>query len=151
MVVRPHFVNCNCRDRRIRRRRQIALCAVTAARRLVFGMKTSIAEEAASTGSTPAAVTAAIIIIKSEDRILLEQVLRGEVALFTAAKRVKRVADLISAYRNASNEDLVKAAKVIGCIYAPPTIDASVPNGAANNNEVPRAESGQESFAFAAE
>jgi hypothetical protein len=149
MVVQPHFVNCNCRDRRVRRRRQVALCAVTAARRLVFGMKTSIAAEAASTGSTPAQVTAAMIIIRSEDRALLEEVLRGDVPLLMAAKRVKRVADLISAYRNATNEDLVKAAKVIGCIYAPPTIDASPVWSA--NNEMPEAESGQENFGFAAE
>jgi hypothetical protein len=142
MVVRPHFVNCNCRDRRVRRRRQVALCAVIAARRLVFGMKTSIAAEAARTGSTPAQVSAAMIIIKSEDQAILEQVLRGAVALLTAAKRVKRVADLITAHRNATNEDLIKAAKIIGGVYAPPTIDAY---------EVPGAESGQESFAFAAE
>jgi hypothetical protein len=114
MVVRPHFVNCNCRDRRVRRRRQVALCAVIAARRLVFGMKTSIAAEAARTGSTPAQVSAAMIIIKSEDQAILEQVLRGAVALLTAAKRVKRVADLITAHRNATNEDLIKAAKIIG-------------------------------------
>jgi hypothetical protein len=143
MVVQPHFVNCNCRDRRVRRRRQIAFCAVTAAQRLVFGRKTSIAAEAASTGSTPAQVTAAITIIKSEDQAVLEQVLRGEVPLAAAAKRVKCVADLITAYRNATSEDLVKAAKVIGGVYAPPTID-----GAA---DPPSAESGQESFAWAAE
>lgn len=46
---------------------------------------------------------------------------------------------------------LVKAAKVIGCIYAPPTIDLSATNGAAKDNEVPFPESGQDSFAFAAE
>jgi hypothetical protein len=149
MVVQPRFVNCNRRDRRARRRRQIAFCAVAAARRLVFSMKTSIAAEAARTGSTSAHVTAAMIILKSEDRALLEQVLRGEVPVATAAKRVKRVADLISAYRNATNEDLIKAAKVIGGVYAPPTIDASAVWS--TNNEVPEAESGQDSFAFAAE
>jgi hypothetical protein len=69
-------------------------------------------------------------------------VLHGEVSLSVAAKRVKRVADLIKAHRNATNEDLIKAAKVLGGVYAPPTIDAY---------EVPGAESGQESFAFAAE
>jgi hypothetical protein len=106
-------------------------------------MKTSIAAEAARTGSTPAQVTAAMIIIKSEDQALLEQVLRGEVPLLTAAKRVKRVADLISAYRNATSEDLIKAAKVIGGVYAPPTIDGVA--------DAPWAASGQESFAFAAE
>jgi hypothetical protein len=146
MVVQPHFVNCNCPDRRVRRRRQIAFCAVTAARRLVFGMESSITAGAASTGSTPAQVTAAMTIIMSEDKALLEQVLRGEVPVLTGAKRVKRVAALITAYRNATNEDLVKAAKVIGAIYAPPTIDASAANG-----KMPWAESGQESFAFAAE
>jgi len=142
MEFQPHFVNCNGRDRRVRRRRQIAFCAVTAAQRLVFGRKTPIAAAAASTGSTPAHVTAAITIIKSEDQALLEQVLRGEVPLSAAAKRVKRVADLVTAYRNATSEDLVKAAKVIGGVYAPPTIDAA---------SMPWAESGQESFAFAAE
>jgi hypothetical protein len=141
----------NCRDRRARRWRQAALCAVTAARKLVFGMKTSIAAEAARTGCTPAQVTAAITILKSEDQDLLHQVLRGEVALLTAAKRVKRLAALVSAYRNATNEDLIKAAKIIGAIYAPSTIDLSAGNGADHNNKPSWAESRQDSFAFSAE
>ena len=58
----------NRHNRRVRCRRQVALCAVTAAPRLVFGMKTSITAEAARTRSTPAHVTAAITILKSEDR-----------------------------------------------------------------------------------
>ena len=67
-----------------------------------------------------------------------------------AAKGIKRLAALISAYRNVTNEDLVKAAKIIGAVYAPPTIDMSAANNAADNNEAPWAKSGQESFAFAA-
>ena len=137
----------NCRDRRARRWRQAALCAVTAARRLVFGLKTSIAAEAARTGSTPVKVTAAITILKSEDQVLLHQVLRGEVPLAVAAKRVKRLAALVSAYRNATDTDLIKAAKVIGGAYVSPTSDVSAVWS--TNNEV--AESGQESSAFATE
>lgn len=141
----------NRHNRCVRRRRQVALCAVTAARRLVFGMKTSITAEAARTGSTPAHVTAAIIILKSEDRVLLHQVLRGEVPLMAAAKGIKRLAALVSAYRAVTNEDLIKAAKIIGAVYAPPTIDISAANNAADNNEASWVKSEQETFAFAAE
>jgi hypothetical protein len=110
-------------------------------------MKTSIAAEAARTGSTPVQVTAAITILKSEDQVLLHQVLRGEVPLAVAAKRVKRLAALVSAYRNATDTDLIKAAKVIGGAYVSPTSDVSAVWS--TNNEV--AESGQESPAFATE
>jgi hypothetical protein len=112
MVTRLRVVN---RDRRIQRRRRVALCAVTAVRRHAAGMESSIAEAAATTGSNSVYVRAAITILKSEDQSLLDQVLLGQIPLLMAAKQVRRVADIVAAYRNASEKDPINAARLGLC------------------------------------
>ena len=90
---------------RVVQRQQIALRAVTGARLLATGMVRTVAEAAACTGSSPANVAAAVTIRRAEDHQLLEQVLAGQVSLLQAAKRAKRVAAIVEAYRGASEQD----------------------------------------------
>jgi hypothetical protein len=105
---------------RIVQRQQTALRAVTAARLLATGMARTVAEAAACTGSSRANVAAAVMIRRAEDHQLAEQVLEGRVSLLKAARQAKRVAAIVEAYRGASEQDLSKAAKIVGQVYAPP-------------------------------
>jgi hypothetical protein len=56
-------------------------------------------------GSSVAYVTAAVIVMRSEDVALRDAVLVGRVPLLTAAKEVKRRADLVAAFRAADATD----------------------------------------------
>ena len=60
------------------------------------------------------AVRAAVILLKSENLVLLERVRRGHIPLLAAAKQVKQVAALVDAYRSAGAADRVMFAKAIG-------------------------------------
>jgi hypothetical protein len=95
-----------------------ALKAITAARLLAAGMLPTINVAAASCGSNPLYVRAAVILLKAENSNLLEQTLCGRISLLRAAKQVKRVAALVDAYRRASESDLVQAARVVGSVFA---------------------------------
>jgi hypothetical protein len=74
---------------------------------------------AACTGSQPAHVRAAAVLLKSEDEPLLNEVLYGNISLLEAAKEARRVANLVNAYRSATAGDLVTAAKVLGGMIVP--------------------------------
>lgn len=88
-----------------------ALRAVTAAKLYAGGAIPNLAFAAASCGSNVAYVRAAVILLKSENMSLLGKVLAGHVPLLTAAAQAKRVADLISAYRSANDQDRVAFAR----------------------------------------
>ena len=61
-------------------------------------------------GSSRPSIEHALTILKSEDQILLGQVLHGSVSLVSAAAQVKRRADLIASFRNAWPEDRIACA-----------------------------------------
>jgi hypothetical protein len=104
---------------RVRSNSRTALQAVTAARMCASGQAENVMVAAACTGSTPAHVRAAVILLKSEDEPLLDYALRGEISLLKAAKQARRVADLVNAYRSASRDDLITATRILGSIVVP--------------------------------
>jgi hypothetical protein len=91
-----------------------ALRGVTAAHGYLNGQFSSLATAALHCGSCHAYVQAALILLRSENATILERVLRGQVPLLAAAKQMKRVADLVDAYRTAGAADRVAFAKAIG-------------------------------------
>jgi hypothetical protein len=101
------------RSARIRQGRA-ALRALTGARLLAAGMARTIAEAAACTGSNLTYVHAAVILLKAENEVLIGQVLASRISLPRAAQQAKRVADLIHAYRSASEADIIQAVKIVG-------------------------------------
>ena len=108
----------------IRGRRELnnsltALRAVIAARLVASGQAGTAKVAAVCTNSAPAYVRAAVVVLKAEDEPLLDAVLRGEKSLLQAAKRARRVANLVNAYRAASDDDLVATAKILGGIIVP--------------------------------
>jgi hypothetical protein len=100
--------------RRCARRHSPALQAITGARLLAAGMARTIAEAAACTGSNLTYVHAAVILLKAENEILVNQVLVGRISLLRAAQQARRVADLVHAYRAASQADIIQAVKIVG-------------------------------------
>jgi hypothetical protein len=98
--------------------RLAALRAITAARlHLKHGMKVKMAARAC--GSNTGYVTAAAILLRSENSTLIEKVLHGDVSILDAAHEVQRLGDLVAAYRQASASDHVAFAKAIGptCLF----------------------------------
>jgi hypothetical protein len=95
-------------------RQAAGLRAMTGARLFAAGMVDSIAAAAASVGSNRTNVHAAVTLLKAENRTLVDQVLAGGVSLLRAAKQIQRVADLVSAYRAASQSDIIQAARIVG-------------------------------------
>ena len=94
--------------------RAAAMRAVTAAKLYASGSASTITIAAASCGSSEAYVKAASILLRAENTVLLERVLRGDIPLLRAATQVKRVADLVAAYRCAGNTDRVAFMRVCG-------------------------------------
>ena len=91
-----------------------ALRAITGARLYLGKQVPSLAEAAVSVGSNIPYIAAAITLIKAEDATLRERVLEGHVTLFAAATQVQQVADLVSAYRAATTDDLVALGRTVG-------------------------------------
>jgi hypothetical protein len=93
--------------------RAAALRAVTAARLYASG-GVSLARAAECCGSNVLYLRAAIVLLKTENAALLDRVLRGRESLTAAANRAQHVADLMSAYRGASDADRVTFARTAG-------------------------------------
>jgi hypothetical protein len=102
---RRHFRN---------QQRAAVLRAVTAAKIYLDGTLPTLAAAAIACGSNVHYVGAAVTLLKSENGVLLGRVLRGAMPLLAAAREAKRVASLVSAYREASADDLVVFTRVIG-------------------------------------
>jgi hypothetical protein len=94
--------------------RAAVLRAFTAAGLYIDKTIPSLVTAAESCGSNVAYVTAAVILLRSENATLQEQVLRGHVPLLAAADQVKSVANLVTAYRAAKDTDRVAFARVCG-------------------------------------
>jgi hypothetical protein len=112
----PRYIRANPQKVHGRKaqRRAAALQAMTGARLFAAGMVSTTTEAAACTGSNWVNVHVAAIILRAENQALIDQVLAGEIPLLRAAKKAKRVANLVSAYRAASEADIVQAAKIVG-------------------------------------
>jgi hypothetical protein len=67
-----------------------------------------------SCGSSEIYVKAAIPLLRAENAVLLERVLKGDISLLRAAAQTRRVAALVSAYRSADNADRVAFARTCG-------------------------------------
>jgi hypothetical protein len=110
----------NGRHRRSARRhfqngqRLAALRAITAAKGYLAGIFPTIAVAAMSCGSNRIYVDAALVLLKTEDSILLEAVLAGEKPLVAAADEMKVVATLVSALRQATATDLATLGRIVG-------------------------------------
>jgi hypothetical protein len=67
-----------------------------------------------SCGSTPKYVVAAIILLRSENAVLLDRVLRGHVSILAAASQVRRLVELIAAYKAADAKDHITTFRMLG-------------------------------------
>jgi hypothetical protein len=94
--------------------RSAALRAFTGARLLQREEFPSLAQAARACGSTPAYVAAALIIVKSESTEVRQAVLTGQLSLLEAARLVRESAELVAAYRAASQFDRMMLGRVIG-------------------------------------
>src|SRR5262249_204762 len=83
-----------------------ALRAVTGARLYLDGAAPTVAFAANATGSCPAYIAAAIIILQSESKPLLDDVLCGRIAILAAATMAAPLAALMIAFRKASPQAL---------------------------------------------
>jgi hypothetical protein len=74
----------------------------------------SVAEAATMFGVSPAYTSAAVTVLSAEAPELLEAVLHGNVSLLAAAKSVRQRVKLLTALREATADDLARAAAVVG-------------------------------------
>jgi hypothetical protein len=91
-----------------------ALRAITAARLYASGTIPNLIRAAESCGSNVRYIRAAIVLLRSEDFVLLDRVLRGHVPLLAAASQVQRFVDLVAAYQAADVKDHVDSFRVLG-------------------------------------
>jgi hypothetical protein len=94
--------------------RLAVLRANTAAQLCMRGKYCSLKGAARACGSTVPYVAAALIVIKSEDIVVQQRLLTGQLSLLETARRLRQQAALIGAYRGASATDRIKFAVVIG-------------------------------------
>jgi hypothetical protein len=73
-----------------------------------------LADVAEACGSNVRYVQAALVLIKSENADLLSRVLKGHAPLLATAAQAQRVANLVSAYRQAQPDDLVELGRTVG-------------------------------------
>src|SRR5262249_40156963 len=102
------------RRRRNRGGEQVAVVRALTGAMLHLGMPIppqTLAQAAKMTGSSVAYIQAMLIILKAEDKDLIEHVSRGLLPLVSTAAQVKRRAELIAALRQANAEERVAALK----------------------------------------
>jgi hypothetical protein len=90
-----------------------ALRAYTAAQFYSAGGLT-LRDVAVACGSCPQYVEAMAILLASHNQDLIDKVLAGELPVQAAAKQVRKLVDLVTAYLNASPMDRVNFARIIG-------------------------------------
>jgi hypothetical protein len=106
-------------NRRIRRQicngeRLAAVRALSAVRLHSHGEVPTLAYAARACGSNLTYCNAMKTLLAAQDVNLLKQVLRGNMALLTAARQVKPLVNLIKAYDEAANTSRAEAARRIG-------------------------------------
>ena len=94
--------------------RAAAVRAFTGARLYLNCAVPTLAAAADSTGSCPAYIQAAVILLKADNASLTAEVLGGRVSLLQAAAQVRRMVDLVTAYKLAQDPDRVAFARACG-------------------------------------
>jgi hypothetical protein len=103
------------RGRRFRHGRcAAAVRALTGAKLLLKGEMPNLVMAAEATGSNPGYIAFMIIVLQSEDHVLLHDVLAGMISLHKAAKWAKPVADLVVAHRRANASELARYGRAVG-------------------------------------
>jgi hypothetical protein len=95
-------------------RRNAVVRALTGAQLVRSKIVPTIAAAAERTGTSRAYVEAALAILAAENTSLVADVINGKVPLLAAAREVKRLGTLVSAYRAASAADRVAFARAVG-------------------------------------
>jgi len=95
-------------------RRRAVVRAFTAARLYIANAVPTLEAAAESCGSNVAYVQAAIILLKAENASLMQDVLAGRVPILQAAREAQRLANLITAYREAKDPDRIAFARACG-------------------------------------
>jgi hypothetical protein len=95
-------------------RRNAAVRAFTGAQLVRGKIAPTVAAAAERCGSTPAYVQAALAILAAENTSLVADVVNGRVPLLATAREVKRLGELVAAYRKASAADRVAFARAVG-------------------------------------
>jgi hypothetical protein len=85
-----------------------------AAQLYIDGVTPTLARAAAVCGSSIPSVRSAVVITLSEDHVLKEQVLQGQIGILAAARLVEKIAAVVSAFRDAAPADLALAGEIIG-------------------------------------
>jgi hypothetical protein len=94
--------------------RAAVIRAITAAKLYIDEAIPNLTTAAECCGSNVVYVTAAVILLRSENAALQERVLKGHVPLLAAAAQVKQVANLVTAYRAAKDADRIAFARACG-------------------------------------
>jgi len=117
-LIKASKASCRRRQRRRSSHRRFrngnraaALRAFTGAMLYASGSAPTLAHAAACCGSCVQYVRAAVILQRSENMPLIKDALAGHVDLQRAAAGVRRVADLVSAYRRAAEADRISFAR----------------------------------------
>ena len=95
-------------------RRNAAVRAFTGAQLLRSKIAPTITAAAERTGTSRAYIEAALAILAAENTSLVADVINGKVPLLAAAREVKRLGELVAAYRRASSADRVAFARAVG-------------------------------------
>jgi hypothetical protein len=114
LVTSPQRLRQSARRHFRHGHRAAALRAFTGARLYLAQAVPTLAAAADSTGSNVAYVQAAIILLRSDNTSLVNEVLAGDVPILEAAAQVRRLVDLIAAYRDAKDHDRVAFARACG-------------------------------------
>jgi len=94
--------------------RRAVVRALTAARLYINNEVPTLEAAAESCGSCVAYVRAVIILRRAENADLVQDVVAGRIAILRAAREAQRLANLVTAYREAGNPDRVAFARTCG-------------------------------------
>jgi hypothetical protein len=105
--------------------RLAALRALTAAT-LCREKNWSVAMAATSCGSNIVYVEALLTVLRSENTTLLQRVLKGEVSIVAAARAMKRIARLVSAFRGTTAAEHAVFGRIVVIVGAGTVSDTMV-------------------------
>ena len=94
--------------------RAAALKAIAAAKFYLRGDYPTIEIATESHGVCIGYVRAAEVLLRAGNKTVIDRVLSGKLPLLAAADELRRMVELVEAYRNARPQDLARAARVVG-------------------------------------
>jgi hypothetical protein len=104
----PHHRQYQSARRHFRHGKRAAVVrAFTAARLYINNAVPTLEAAAEACGSNVAYVQAALILMRAENASLVHDVLAGRVSILQAAREAQRLANLITAYREAKDPDRI--------------------------------------------